>query len=429
MKNPDLPVPQHWAVRFFTIWTGQAFSLFGSALVQFALIWWLTQKTGSAVTLTMATLVGMLPQVFLGPFAGALVDRWDRRIIMIVADGSIALATLGLAALFATGQIQIWHVYLALALRSLGGAFHFPAMSASTPLMVPEKHLTRISGMNQTLQGVMAMIAPPAGALLLGIMPTQGMLMIDVATAIIAIAPLFFFSIPQRQVSAEPTAKTNLLTDIREGFLYIRGWTGLMAILGMAFFLNFLLTPTGSLMPLLVTKHFGKGALEFGLMDSISGLGIILGGVLLSVWGGFKRKVATSMMGIVGIGVGVMLTGLAPVNMFWLAVVGTALSTFMSPITNGPLGALLQSNIRPDMQGRVMSLVGSVAPAMTPLGLLIAGPFSDAFGIRTWYWVAGLVTILMGVGGFLSPVVMNVETNRNGTPSEQAESAASTVTV
>ncbi len=431
MKNPDLPVPQHWAVRFFTIWTGQAFSLFGSALVQFALIWWLTQKTGSAVTLTMATLVGMLPQVFLGPFAGALVDRWDRRIIMIVADGSIALATLGLAALFATGQIQIWHVYLALALRSLGGAFHFPAMSASTPLMVPEKHLTRISGMNQTLQGVMAMIAPPAGALLLGIMPTQGMLMIDVATAIIAIAPLFFFSIPQpeRQVSAEPTAKTNLLTDIREGFLYIRGWTGLMAILGMAFFLNFLLTPTGSLMPLLVTKHFGKGALEFGLMDSISGLGIILGGVLLSVWGGFKRKVATSMMGIVGIGVGVMLTGLAPVNMFWLAVVGTALSTFMSPITNGPLGALLQSNIRPDMQGRVMSLVGSVATAMTPLGLLIAGPFSDAFGIRTWYWVAGLVTILMGVGGFLSPVVMNVETNRNGTPSEQAESAASTVTV
>lgn len=431
MKNLDQPVPQHWAVRFFTIWTGQAFSLFGSALVQFALIWWLTQKTGSAVTLTMATLVGMLPQVFLGPFAGALVDRWNRRIIMIVADASIALVTLALAGLFATGQIQIWHVYVALALRSLGGAFHFPAMSASTPLMVPDKHLTRISGMNQTLQGVMAMIAPPVGALLLEVMPTQGMLMIDVVTAVIAILPLFFFTIPQpvRQVSEVPTEKSNLFTDVREGFLYIRGWTGLMAILGMAFFLNFLLTPTGSLMPLLITKHFGRGALEFGLMDSVSGLGMILGGVLLSVWGGFKKKVATSMMGIVGIGIGVMLTGLAPVNLFWLAMVGTALSSFMSPITNGPLGALMQSNIRPDMQGRVMSLVGSVATAMTPLGLLIAGPFSDAFGIRTWYWVAGLVTILMGLGGFLSPVVMNVESNRNGISPEQADSPAPAITV
>jgi DHA3 family macrolide efflux protein-like MFS transporter len=424
MKNPDQPVPQHWSVRFFTIWTGQAFSLFGSALVQFALIWWLTQKTHSAVTLTMATLVGMLPQVFLGPFAGALVDRWNRRIIMIVADGSIALATLALAGLFATGQIQVWHVYLALAVRSLGGAFHFPAMSASTPLMVPEKHLTRISGMNQTLQGVIGMIAPPAGALLLEVLSTQGVLMIDVVTAAIAIAPLFFFSIPQpvRQVSEEHAEKSNLFTEVREGFQYIRGWTGLMAVLGMAFFLNFLLTPTGSLMPLLITNHFGKGALEFGLMDSASGLGMVLGGLLLSVWGGFKRKIATSMTGIVGIGFGVMLTGFAPAGLFWLAVAGTALSTFMLPIANGPLGAILQGNVRPDMQGRVMSLVGSVATAMTPLGLLIAGPFSDAFGIRTWYWVAGLLTILMGVGGFLTPVVMNVENNRNGISAPQADS-------
>jgi DHA3 family macrolide efflux protein-like MFS transporter len=356
------------------------------------------------------------------------VDRWNRRIIMIVADGSIALVTLGLAGLFATGYIQIWHIYVALALRSLGGAFHFPAMSASTPLMVPDKQLTRINGMNQTLQGVMAMIAPPAGALLLGILPTQEMLMIDVTTAIIAILPLFFFSVPQpvRQVSVETTAKTNLFTDVREGFFYIRGWTGLMAILGMAFFLNFLLTPTGSLMPLLVTKHFGKGALEFGLMDSVSGLGMILGGVLLSVWGGFKRKVATSMMGIVGIGIGVMLTGLAPANLFWLAMVGAALSSFMSPITNGPLFALMQANIRPDMQGRVMSLVNSISAAMTPLGLFIAGPFSDTFGIRTWYWVAGIITILMGLGGFLSPIVMNVETNRNGISPKQVDSPTAT---
>lgn len=417
MKNPEQSVPQHWAVRFFTIWTGQAFSLFGSALVQFALIWWLTEKTGSAVVLTMATLVGMLPQVVLGPFAGAVVDRGNRRLIMMLADGSIAAFTLLLAWLFATGQAQVWHVYVILAIRALGGAFHFPAMSASTPLMVPEKHLTRISGMNQTLQGLMAMIAPPAGAMLIGVLSTQGVLMIDVVTAAIAILPLFFFNIPQpeRQAREAHEEKPSLFSDVREGFRYVRSWPGLMAILGMAFFLNFLLTPTGSLMPLLITKHFGKGALEFGLMDSVSGLGMIVGGLTLSIWGGFKKRVVTSLTGIVGIGAGVMLTGVAPSGLFWLAVVGSALSSFMSPITNGPLGAILQANIRPDMQGRVMSLTNSVATAMTPLGLMIAGPFSDLFGIRAWYWAAGLLTILMGLAGFFLPAVMNVENNREGT--------------
>ncbi len=416
MKNPEHSVPQHWAVRFFTIWTGQAFSLFGSALVQFALIWWLTEKTGSAVVLTMATLVGMLPQVVLGPFAGAVVDRGNRRLIMMLADGSIAAFTLLLAWLFVTGQVQVWHVYVILAIRALGGAFHFPAMSASTPLMVPEKHLTRISGMNQTLQGLMAMIAPPVGAMLIGVLSTQGVLMIDVVTAAIAILPLFFFNVPQpeRKVREAHEEKPSLLSDVREGFRYVRSWPGLMAILGMAFFLNFLLTPTGSLMPLLITKHFGRGALEFGLMDSISGLGMIIGGLTLSIWGGFKKRVITSLTGIVGIGIGVMLSGAAPSNLFWLAVAGSALSSFMSPITNGPLGAILQANIRPDMQGRVMSLVNSVATAMTPLGLMIAGPFSDLFGIRAWYWVAGLLTILMGLAGFFIPAVMNVENNREG---------------
>jgi DHA3 family macrolide efflux protein-like MFS transporter len=192
MENPSQPKTGGWARRFFTIWTGQALSLFGSALVQFALIWWLTQESGSATVLAIATLVGMLPQIVIGPFAGALVDRWNRRIIMIAADAMIAIFTLLLAYLFATGTIQIWHVYAIMAIRSLGGAFHFPAMAASTPLMVPDEQLTRINGLNQALQGVNSLVAPPAGALLISILPTQGILMIDVGTAMLAILPLLF---------------------------------------------------------------------------------------------------------------------------------------------------------------------------------------------------------------------------------------------
>src|SRR5215216_2618376 len=197
MDNSQPPATKTWAGRFFTIWSGQALSLFGSALVQFALIWYLTQKSGSATVLAAATLVGMLPQILIGPFAGALVDRWNRRAIMIIADGTIAAFSLLLAYLFATGVVQIWHIYAVMAVRSIGGAFHFPAMSASTPLMVPKEQLTRINGLNQALQGVNSLIAPPVGALLLGVLTTQGVLLIDVGTAMLAILPLLFIPIPQ----------------------------------------------------------------------------------------------------------------------------------------------------------------------------------------------------------------------------------------
>ncbi len=269
MENPSGPETGKWAGRFFTIWSGQALSLFGSALVQFALIWWLTQKSGSATVLAIATLVGMLPQIVAGPFAGALVDRWNRRIVMMVADGTIAAFSLLLAYLFATGAVQIWHVYAIMAVRALGGAFHFPAMSASTRMMVPEKQLTRISGLNQTLQGINSLAAPPLGALLIGLMPTQGILLIDVTTAMLAIVPLIFIPIPQprQHADAQQGARTSLLQDIREALNYIRSMPGLVIIIFMALFLNFLLVPTSSLMPLLVTKHFGKGALELGLIE------------------------------------------------------------------------------------------------------------------------------------------------------------------
>lgn len=406
---------KNWAPRFFTIWTGQAFSLFGSQLVQFALIWWLTQKSGSATVLALATLVGMLPQIVLGPFAGAIVDRSNRRMIMIIADTGIALFTLLLIYLFATDKVQIWHVYVVMAIRSLGGAFHYPAMAASTPLMVPEAQLTRISGLNQTLQGLMALIAPPAGAFLLSILPTQGVLFVDIGTALLAILPLLFINIPQpaKHADAEQKEKQSLLKDLQDAFAYIRNWPGMVTILFMALFLNFMLTPSGSLMPLLITKYFGKGALEFGLMESASGFGIIVGGLTLSAWGGFKRKIATSLAGIIGIGVGTSLIGFAPANIFLMAVIGMVVTGAMIPMANGPLGALLQAVIRRDMQGRVMALVNSAATAISPLGLLIAGPLSDFIGIRTWFWIAGIGTMLMGLSGFLIPSVMNVETNHN----------------
>jgi DHA3 family macrolide efflux protein-like MFS transporter len=162
---------------------------------------------------------------------------------------------------------------------------------------------------------------------------------------------------------------------------------------------------------LLVTKHFEKGALELGLLQSATGVGIVAGGILLSVWGGFRKKIVTSVTGIIGLGVGVILIGLAPSNFFIVAILGNVLLGLMLPIANGPIGALMQSIVRPDMQGRVMALLNSGATAIAPLGLLIAGPFSDWLGIRIWFWAGGILCVLIATSAFFRPVIMNVESH------------------
>jgi len=414
-ENKQQPrLPDNWAFRFFTIWSGQAISLFGSSLVQFALVWYLTKESGSATVLAMATLVAMLPQILLGPLAGAFVDRHDRRKIIIVADGVIMLATLGLVFIFAAGRAEIWHIYAIMFVRGLGGAFHWPAMQASTSLMVPKKHLARIAGMNQTLQGAVSIIAPPLGAVLIEVMSTQNVLLIDVGTALFAILPLFFIPIPQPARNGKKAEETRLWQDMKEGFAYVKSWPGLLAIIAMASAINFLLAPIWSLAPLLVINHFNGGALQFGLLDSFWGVGMILGGVILTVWGGFKQKIKTSMMGMMGIGAGIILVGAAPSSAFYLALIGMFIVGVMVPFVNGPLMAIIQTIVPPDMQGRVMSLLGSAAMAVAPLGLLVAGPMSDWLGIRTWYWISGTLTLLMGIGAFFIPAIMNVENNQNG---------------
>lgn len=410
----QIPVPEKWAGRFFTFWAGQAFSLIGSSLVQFALVWWMTTTTGSATVLATASLLAVLPNIILAPFAGALVDRWNRRLVMIVADGTIAAATLVLVYLFATGQESLLAVYIILLVRAAGGVFHSPAESASISLMVPKEHLARIAGLNQTLQGGLNIIAPPVGALLIGILPMQGVLAIDIVTAIIAISILAFIHIPNPQpgVTESPDAPpSSFMDDLRGGFAYVRGWPGLMAVVLIAMAINFLVVPSGALIPLVVTQEYHGSAIQLGLVDSLFGIGIIAGGILLSAWGGFKRRILTSMMGIAGIGVGILIFGLLPSGLFYGALSGIFMMGFMQVLANGPLHAIMQATVAPQMQGRVFSLIGAGASAMQPLSLIVAGPVSDWLGVRTWYMIGGLSCVIMALTALFIPVIMNIEEN------------------
>jgi MFS transporter, DHA3 family, macrolide efflux protein len=428
--NDNIP----WKTRFFTIWGGQALSIFGSQLVQFALVWYLTIQTGSATVLATASLVGLLPNVILGPFIGTLVDRWDRRRIMLVSDSVIMVVTMGLAALFALDAVDVWPIYVVIFIRAIAGSFHSNAMTASTSLMVPVEHLTRIQGINQMLNGGLSVIAAPLGALLLGVLPLQGILAIDVFSALFAIVPLLFIHFPQPErytgiaaigcQSPAASGQETIWQGVKSGLRYIISWPGLLIVSLMTIGINFTIIPAFSLMPLLVKAYFGGSAIHLGWVEAAMGIGMFVGGAVLGAWGGFKRNIVTSMLGLMGMGLGTLVFAAAPATALWLAVFGSLLVGIMTPMTMGPFYAMIQTNVEPDMQARIFSLLNSAGTAMVPIGLLIAGPVADRFSTQVWFLFGGLLCILMAVCGLFVPAVMQIESRNTPMPGDVAQSLA-----
>jgi len=408
-----------WKARFFTIWGGQQASLFGSWIAQFGLVWWLTQETGSATVLAIASLVALLPRILIGPFAGTLVDRLPRRWLMVGVDCAIAALAGLLVFLFWARAIRVWHIYLVMALRAAGGAFHWPAMAAATSLLVPEKHLTRVAGLNQTMQGLLSIVSPPLGALAVSFLPMYGVMEIDIFTFVFAVLPLIFIAIPEPERS--PGARTTYLSDLKAGFRYVWSWRGLFLLLCLASLLNFVAQPMFTLMPLLIWEHFGRGAMELGWAESAWGIGVVLGGLFLGVWGGFRRKIHTILLGVFGMGLGFGGIGFLPPGGFYIALGLFLLAGVMNPIANSPFMALIQTTVAPEVQGRVFSLMNSMAQGMAPLALLLAGPLADLFGVQFWYLVGGGGVIALGLGAFAVPAIMRLEEHRpvaagNGAP-------------
>jgi len=399
-------------VSFFTIWTGQAFSLLGSSLVDFALIWWLTKLTGSAVILSIAAIIVVVPNVFLSPITGTLVDRWNRRLVLMIADASIAIATLILALLFAFDIQAIGFVFLVMFIRAMGMAFHRPAMMASTTLMVPERHYSRIAGLNNALRGAMQIIAPPLGALLLEILPIQGILAIDVGTALFAIAPLLFIRIPQpksSQISQTEDRKPSVTDDLIAGLRFIWHWPGLVMLIGVYAMVHLLMAPSMALMPLLVTEYFQGGVLQLAWLQSAAGLGLVVGGITLGIWGGFKRRMVMAMMALTLLGVGMLGVGFAPISAFPLAIGSMLFVGFSVSYVTSLRLAVLQASVPPEMQGRVITVALNGTAATDPIGLMIAGPLANALGVSIWYVLGGIITLVMGIGSFFVPAIMQIE--------------------
>jgi MFS transporter, DHA3 family, macrolide efflux protein len=404
------PYPK-WKRRFFIIWSGQALSMLGSNVVNFAIVWYLTEKTGSATTLAIATLFSVLPGVFLSPFAGAWVDRIHRKSIMIFSDLFIGLGRLAGMLLFAFGLIQLWHIYLIIFLGSAAASFQQPAMAAATSLMVPKKHLSRVAGANQTLGGVIGIVGPPLGALLMNLTTIANIFLLDVLTMLIAVLPLIFTPLPEPALAPKNSndERTSFFTEISNGFTYVLTWPGLGLVLLMALVVNLMLSPAMSLLPLLVTRHFGGDEIQLAMINSTTGIGMVIGGLALSIWGGFKNRILTTFTGLIISGAAISAVAFIPTGQFLLAVGFFGLMALMMPLINGPLHATVQAAVQPEMQGRVFSLMNATSLLGTPIGLLVAGPASDWIGIQSWFFMAGVAMAICGLLGLILPATRNIE--------------------
>lgn len=386
-----------WQRAFYPIWTGQLFSLLGSAVAQFALIWWLTIESGSAVVLTIASLVGFMPQALLGPVVGVWVDRWSRKACMIGADLSIALASLALAGVFAFGDPSQWMVFLVLAVRSVGSAFHVPAFQASIPLIVPQEALTRVAGLNQAISSAGNIAGPMLAGLLIARFPMQGVLLADVSGAAIACGMLALVYIPRPSACSHGKVRPGMLREMAAGLRELSHSRGLLLLLIALSMATVIYMPVGALFPLLVFEHFEGTATHASFAEAAFGAGLLAGSIALSVWGGFTRKVYTIVLSLGLMSTALIAIGMLPGSRFDSFLVFAAVIGVSGPLFSGPFTVLLQIMVAPAAQGRVFSMVTSMMLLASPVGLIIAGPGAERIGVPGWYFLSGILVFCVGV--------------------------------
>ncbi|MDP9793790.1 MFS family permease [Catenuloplanes nepalensis] len=359
---------------FVVLWAGQFLSVVGTGVTTFGLGVWVYQDTGSVTRFALISVLASAPLVFLSPFAGALVDRWDRRTVMIVANLCSAACTCALVGLLLAGRLSIWHIYAATALTGGVTAFHWPAYAAATTLLVPKRHLGRAAGLAELSRAASLVLSPLIAGVLVAGVGIRAVLLVDGVTFLLAAVTLFGVRVPPP--GADPAASPghrSLLADVRYGARYLRDRPGLGRLLGVFSLMNLFC----SFVPILVVPLIGTSgsARELGVTVTLGALGFLAGGVVMSAWGGPARR----MHGIIGCGVAqglaMIITGLRP----WPALVVTGLFCFYFwiPIVNGSSQAIWQSKVPAYLQGRVFAIRRMVAQATTPIGYLLAGPLTD----------------------------------------------------
>jgi DHA3 family macrolide efflux protein-like MFS transporter len=380
-----------WARRVGLFLTAQTISVFGSFLVQYAIMWHLTLTTKSGVVLALAAIFGFLPQAIVSIFAGVWADRVNRKIMIITADASIALATLGLAFLMLSGISDLWLIFLVMAVRSVGAGVQMPAVSAVIPQIVPADKLMRINGINSSIQSVIGLLAPVAAAAVYANMSIVPIFFIDVVTAIIGISIFSFIRVPSlERVSAED--KPSYFADLKDGMNYIFTHDLVRWVMGIFAVVFLLAVAPSNLSPLFIARNFGSEVWKLTVAEVLFSIGMALGGVALATFASKVNKIsliiATSIsFGFLSIAMGLSANLIVFYALFF--VIGLIVpSFFTSAMTT------LQETVEPERQGRVFGFVGIVISVAMPIGMSVLGPLADVFPVENLLVASGVAMII-----------------------------------
>ena len=394
-----------WKKDYFTILIGQGFSLISSGILQMSIIFYLTAETGSAMVLSIATLIGFLPQALIGPFAGVFVDRHSRKKVMIGADLVIAVAGGILAIVTLYMDLPIWVIMGVLFVRSMGTAFHSPALNAATPLLVPEDQLTKCAGYSQTIQAIGSIISPAAAAFLYTVWNLNHIVLLDIVGAAIACISVAIIAIPNPLPSS---IEENVMQEMKAGYMVLKENKGLFALLWIGALYMFFYMPISALYPLMSMGYFGGTPTHASIAEIAFAIGMLVGGVILSVWGGFKKRTFTIGASVLMMGIGVAISGILPSNAFIAFAICCMVMGVSAPFY-GVQNALFQEKIKPEYLGRVFSLLGSVMSFAMPLGLLCSGLFAEQIGVEKWFLISGIGIITISFLVFILPVVQSLD--------------------
>jgi len=387
-------VPQPWKRNVTLFLTGQTVSLFGSMIVQYAVMWWVTFETRSGLAVALYAVAAFLPQGVVSIFGGVIADRMNRRVLVMVADGSIAIATLVLAVLMMNGITDLWVILLAVGVRSVGAGFQSPAVQAMIPQIVPPEQLMRINGFFQTIQSAMALLAPAAAGAVFGIFGIVPVFFIDVVTAAIGIAFLAVVSVPTLASLADKTSSYR--EDLAEGFRFIWNNRVVRWLLGV-FAIVFLLSVAPSFItPLMVARSFGSEVWMVTVLELAFSVGMIIGGVLVGTVLAKRSAMGLILFASFGFAAFTVALGLSP-NL-WVFYAFMFAFGLLVPLFSAPFMTIIQETVKPEMHGRVFSYVGIVMALATPLGMVVFGPLADVISVQLLLIVAGIVMIVvMGV--------------------------------
>ncbi|MCL2863869.1 MAG: MFS transporter [Methanimicrococcus sp.] len=385
---------ENWKRKTVLFFGSQAITFFGSALVSFSIIWYITLTTESGVMTTLILLCSFVPQLLISFFSGVWADKYNRKTLIILADGGIAIATLALVIYMLAGYESIPALLFIAMVRSVGMGIQMPAMNALIPQIVPADKLVRVNGINGSLQSIVNLASPAVAGAIMIYGKIYNIMMIDVVTAIIGISILLLIPIPKHK-RAQELVQTSYLEDLKEGFKYSVNHSFLKPLLIISAFFTVLCVPASFLNVLMVTQVFGANYLYLTLNEMSFFIGMLLGGLVIGVWGGFKNRVKTMLTGLAAFGLFTLGFGLT--QELWVYLILMAIVGLSMPFVSSPMMSMIQEKVEPGKQGRVFSLMQIVFTGLMPLAVMFFGPMADIIPVQTMVVYCGALIIVMSV--------------------------------